>query len=52
LPFVSPGPKKEVKGDTHRVCFAAPGKPRPKAFESKEGSGHMLQTYKRAKTGD
>jgi uncharacterized protein (TIGR03067 family) len=39
----------EVKGDTLRVCWAAPGKPRPKKLESKEGSGHDLFTYKRAK---
>ena len=39
----------EVKGDEHRVCFAPPGKPRPKTFESKEGSGHRLYTYKRVK---
>jgi uncharacterized protein (TIGR03067 family) len=42
----------EVKGDTNRACFAPPGKPRPKAFESKEGSGHVLYTYKRLKTRD
>ena len=42
----------EVKGDTRRICYAEPGKPRPKAFESKEGSGHRLATYKRAKTRD
>jgi uncharacterized protein (TIGR03067 family) len=42
----------EVKGDTHRVCAAQPGKPRPKAFASKEGSGHFLNTYKRVKPKD
>jgi uncharacterized protein (TIGR03067 family) len=42
----------EVKGDSQRVCFAPPGKPRPKAFESKEGSGHRLYTYKRVKARD
>jgi hypothetical protein len=42
----------EVKGDTQRVCVAAAGKPRPKAFESREGSGHTLITYKRAKARD
>jgi uncharacterized protein (TIGR03067 family) len=42
----------EVKGDTHRVCIAGPGKPRPKAFEAKEGSGHTLVTYKRIKARD
>jgi uncharacterized protein (TIGR03067 family) len=39
----------EVKGDTYRICLAAPGQPRGWAFESKEGSGHMLITYKRVK---
>jgi uncharacterized protein (TIGR03067 family) len=38
-----------VKGDKQRVCVAPPGKPRPEAFESKEGSGHIWQTYKRVK---
>jgi uncharacterized protein (TIGR03067 family) len=42
----------EVKGDTQRVCIAPPGKPRPKAFEAKEGSGHRLTTYKRVKARD
>jgi uncharacterized protein (TIGR03067 family) len=42
----------EVKRDTLRICGAFPGKPRPKAFESKEGSGHALFTYKRAKPKD
>ena len=37
----------EVKGDTYRVCIAPPDKPRPRAFESEEGSGHTLITYKR-----
>jgi uncharacterized protein (TIGR03067 family) len=39
----------EVKGDTLRSCIAPAGKPRPRAFESKEGSGHTLFTYKRVK---
>jgi uncharacterized protein (TIGR03067 family) len=39
----------EVKGNTLRVCWAPPGKPRPEAFECKKGSGHALYTYKRAK---
>jgi hypothetical protein len=38
-----------VRGDALRVCLARPGKPRPKAFESAEGSGHVLYTYKRVK---
>jgi uncharacterized protein (TIGR03067 family) len=39
----------EVKGDTMRVCFAQPGKDRPTEFHTKEGSGHMLFSYKRIK---
>jgi uncharacterized protein (TIGR03067 family) len=42
----------EVKGDTYRVCFARPGKPRPKTFEAKEGSGDALYTHRRAKARD
>ena len=42
----------EVKGETLRLCFAPPGKPRPKALESRKGSGHTLDTYKRAKARD
>jgi uncharacterized protein (TIGR03067 family) len=41
----------EVRGDSCRVCLARPGKPRPKAFESKAGSGHELFTFKRVKAG-
>jgi uncharacterized protein (TIGR03067 family) len=39
----------EVKGDEMRVCFAQPGKERPTAFSTKEGSGHLLLGYKRIK---
>jgi uncharacterized protein (TIGR03067 family) len=42
----------EVKGDTQRVCFARPGKPRPKTFEAKKGSGDALYTHKRVKPRD
>ena len=37
----------ELKGNTLRVCLGQRGKPRPKAFEAKAGSGHTLVTYKR-----
>jgi uncharacterized protein (TIGR03067 family) len=39
----------ELKGDELKVCRAAPGSERPKKVESKEGSGHILDTWKRAK---
>jgi uncharacterized protein (TIGR03067 family) len=39
----------KVDGDTMTVCFAEPGKDRPKAFESKEGSGVVLAVHKKAK---
>ena len=37
----------EVKDDTYRFCLAPAGKPRPKEFTSKEGSGHSLGVMKR-----
>jgi uncharacterized protein (TIGR03067 family) len=39
----------EVKGDDYKVCFAPPGKERPKEFTSPAGSGHILQVWKRKK---
>lgn len=39
----------EIDDDTHKVCFAPPGKDRPKEFTSGPGSGHILQVWKRAK---
>jgi uncharacterized protein (TIGR03067 family) len=39
----------EIKGDTMRVCFAQPGKDRPKEFRTQEGTGQLLLGYKRAK---
>jgi len=55
----SEGPRKgetvlaiyEVKGDSLRTCFALPGRERPTGFTPKEGSGHVLRTYKRVKPG-
>lgn len=32
-----------------RVCFAAPGKDRPKEFATKPDSGHFMHLWKRAK---
>ena len=37
----------ELKGDTYRLCRAAPGKERPKEFSSKAGSDHTLVVYQR-----
>jgi uncharacterized protein (TIGR03067 family) len=39
----------EIAGDDYKVCFAPPGKDRPKEFSSKPGSGHILQLWKREK---
>ncbi len=39
----------ELDGDTLKACSAEPGKDRPSAFSTKEGTGHMFVTYKRAK---
>ncbi|SRR6266542_1552543 len=39
----------EIAGDDYKVCFAPPGKERPKEFASRPGSGHILQVWKRAK---
>jgi uncharacterized protein (TIGR03067 family) len=40
----------ELDGDTYRVCMGLPGKSRPTAFESKPGSGHVLEVLKREKS--
>jgi len=55
MPGVGPNKGKtllgiyEVKGDEFRSCFADPDKERPKEFASKEGSGILLNTWKRIK---
>jgi len=39
----------ELSADDYKVCFAPPGKERPKEFASAPGSGHILQVWKREK---
>lgn len=39
----------ELDGDTWKVCYASPGKERPKEFTAKEGSGHTLAVWEREK---
>ena len=39
----------EIDEGQHKICFAAAGKERPKAFLSAPGSGHVLQVWKRDK---
>jgi uncharacterized protein (TIGR03067 family) len=38
-----------VGEDQYRVCFAPPGKDRPKEFRTRPGTGHTLHVWKRAK---
>jgi uncharacterized protein (TIGR03067 family) len=38
----------DLRGDTLRVCMAAPGKPRPADFSSKAGDGRSYTTWKGA----
>jgi uncharacterized protein (TIGR03067 family) len=40
----------ELTADTYKVCIGTAGKPRPKAFVSKAGSGHVLEVLKREKS--
>jgi uncharacterized protein (TIGR03067 family) len=39
----------ELKDDVLRICGAGPGHERPTEFAAKDGSGHTLITFKRAK---
>jgi uncharacterized protein (TIGR03067 family) len=39
----------ELDGDTYKYCLAPAGKPRPRAFSTKPGSGHALGVNKRAR---
>ncbi len=38
-----------VQGDTLRICYTMPGKPRPTVFESQAGSGAYLMVWTRQK---
>lgn len=56
IDIVADGPKKvTIKGiykidkDTMTMCYGAPTEERPKAFESKEGTGTTLIVWKREK---
>jgi uncharacterized protein (TIGR03067 family) len=39
----------EIDGDTIKICFAMPGKDRPKEFVTKEGSDTVLYVMKKMK---
>jgi len=39
----------ELKGDTYKLCSSPTGKDRPKEFDSKPGSGYILQVLEREK---
>jgi uncharacterized protein (TIGR03067 family) len=39
----------DFDGDAWKVCYALPGKERPKEFTAKEGSGHTLAVWEREK---
>jgi uncharacterized protein (TIGR03067 family) len=38
-----------IQGDTLRICYTMPGKPRPTVFESHAGSGAYLMVWTRQK---
>jgi uncharacterized protein (TIGR03067 family) len=39
----------ELDGDTQKICIARPGEARPKSFDTKSASGHMIEVLKREK---
>jgi uncharacterized protein (TIGR03067 family) len=39
----------ELSGDTYKLCYASPGKDRPKEFTAKEGTGYTLSVWQRKK---
>ncbi len=42
----------ELDGETQKICWSAPGKPRPTEFEAKPRSGRILQVLEKVKTSD
>jgi uncharacterized protein (TIGR03067 family) len=40
----------DVNGDTLRICYALPGRPRPTTFSSRPGSGNRLLVLRRVQT--
>ena len=42
----------KVEGDTLTRCIALEGDPRPEAFESRRGTGHTLQVFRRVERDD
>jgi uncharacterized protein (TIGR03067 family) len=39
----------ELNGDTYKLCYAPPGRGRPKEFDAKEGTGYTLSVWQRKK---
>jgi uncharacterized protein (TIGR03067 family) len=39
----------DLDGDTFKICYALPGKGRPKDFSAKEGTGYRYHVWKREK---
>ena len=39
----------ELSGDNYKLCYAPPGKGRPKEFSGKEGTGYTLSVWQREK---
>jgi clostripain len=39
----------ELSGDTYKLCYAPPGKGRPREFAAGEGTGRTLSVWRRAK---
>jgi uncharacterized protein (TIGR03067 family) len=39
----------ELDGDQFRICYAPPGKDRPRDFSARAGTGHRSHVWKRAK---